>query len=67
MLVGNLKVLGLRLALLHFDGLGFDGSGACWFGLAHRGQELREFAGHGPRRRLALARGLAHVAHAFHL
>lgn len=24
----------LRLALLHFDSLGFDGSGACWLGLA---------------------------------
>lgn len=42
------KVRGLRLALLHFDSLGFDGSGACWFGLARRGQGLRELAGHGP-------------------
>lgn len=68
-LAGIWKVRGLRLALLHFDGLGFDGSGACWFGLARRGQGLWEFAGHGPWRRLALAhgRGLAHVAHAFHL
>lgn len=66
-LAGISKVHGLRLALLYFDGLGFDGSGACWFGLAHRGQGLREFAGHGPWSRLALTHGLAHVAHAFHL
>lgn len=61
------RSIGLRLALLDFDCLGFDGSGACWFGLARRGQGLREFAGHGPWRRLALDHGLAHVAHALRL
>lgn len=57
----------LCLALLHFDSLGFDGSGACWFGLPCGGQGLLEFAGHGPRRCLAFAHCLAHFSHGFSL
>lgn len=44
----------LRLALLYFDSLGFDGSGACWLGLSCGGEGLLELAGHPPRGRLSL-------------
>lgn len=55
----------LRLALLYFDSLGFDGSGACWFGLSCGGEGLLKFAGHAPRWCLALAHCLAHFSKGF--
>lgn len=55
----------LRLALLYFDSLGFDGSGACWLGLSCGGEGLLELAGHPPRGRLSLTHWLAHFSNGF--